>query len=415
MKRITTAFAIFCFLFAVFSSCGGGADPSPESKGEFTSITGAEDRTVEARNIDPLTVHFTSTAFWTATAPGWINLSEDFGIAGTYTVVLKIDANVDYAPRTGTVRFSCGEDVRSFTIQQKGVDPDPMGDIKTFSFRLMSFNILQSKDEPEGHTWADYRAAPCKTMFQETNPDIICLQECRRTQLNFMKDNFPQYNYYQYAKDGVKKDGYENVEKCDDDSIFKNGGHRNVIALRKDRFTMLDWGRFWFSDTPDISSYSGQLFEDGGTPKLTLWLKIRERETGIVFYVWTTHFFANGVIGRKQCAIMSAERMKAECADNIPVFFCGDLNLAYEHDSLKPLREWMHHAANNAANADKHPTFTGFRKDPNTWTTIDHIFYRNASASTFKVVNTPLENGTSVCSDHFPIYADFTVAQASAH
>ena len=35
--------------------------------------------------------------------------------------------------------------------------------------------------------------------------------------------------------------------------------------------------------------------------------------------------------------------------------------------------------------------------------------YKGAWSKTYKVVNTPIENGTSVCSDHFPIYADFTV------
>ena len=409
MKRIITAFATACFLLAGLSSCDRGGGSTPTVKGEFTTISGAEDRTVAAQNVDPITVQFTSTAFWRATAPSWIHLSQDFGTAGTYEVKVTVDANGDTAPRTGAVQFSCGEDVRSFNIQQNGLDPEPQETTKSFSFRLMSFNILQSTDEPEGHTWAEYREKPCKAMFQETDPDIICLQECRRTQLNFMKNNFSQYNYFQYAKDGVKKDGYENVEKCDDDAIFKNGGHRDVIALRKDRFTMLDWGRYWFSETPDVSSYSGALFEDGGTPKLTLWLKVREIQTGIIFYVWTTHFFPNGVNGRKQCGIMSVERMQAECDESTPVFFCGDLNLAYEHDSLKPLRDWMQHAAKNATTADNYPTYTGFRTNSGTWTYIDHIFYRNASASVYKVVNTPLENGTSVCSDHFPIYADFTV------
>ena len=409
LKTIMTAFAAACLLVGGVCSCGSSPDPVPAVKAEFTSISGAADKSVEAQGVAPFHIQFTSSAFWRGSAPSWIHLSKDYGIAGTYDVTVTVDANPESAPRTGTVSFTCGEDIRSFDITQKAPAADPSGGTKSFSFRLMSFNILQSKDEAEGHTWAEFREKPCKDMFQQTDPDIICLQECRRTQLNFMKDNFKQYSYFQYAKDGEKKAGYESVEKCDDDAIFQNGGHRDVIALRTNRFTMLDWGRYWFSDTPDVSSYSGPLFEDGGTPKLTLWLKVRERETGIVFYVWTTHFFPSGVNGRKQCGIMSVERMKAECADNAPVFFCGDLNLAYEHESLEPLKTYMQHAGKTAPTADKFPTYTGFRTDQNTWTYIDHIFYRNASASTYKVVNTPIENGTSVCSDHFPIYADFTV------
>ena len=405
------ALAAIGVLLACVCSCGNGKDPVPTVKPEFSSIRGIEDRTIPQTGGQSILIEFTATAFWKVTAPDWISPSLDFGVAGTYNVALDIDSsNVGSTERTGTVQFICGEDIRSFTVTQLAKEPEKPGE-KTFSFRLMSFNILQSKDEGEGHTWAEYRETPCREMFTATNPDIICLQECRRTQLNFMKDRFPQYSYFQYAKDGVKKAGYENVEKCDDDNIFQNGGHRDVIALRTDKFSMLDWGRFWFSETPDVSSYAGDLFVDGGTPKLTLWLKVRERATGIVFYVWTTHFFPSGVTGRLQCGIMSAQRMKAECPDDAPVFFCGDLNVTYEHDALKPIREYMQSAGKTAATTNYQATYTGFRTDPNTWTYIDHIFYRNAAAVTYKVVQEPLANGTSVCSDHFPIYADFTVTQ----
>ena len=409
MRRFMTAAAAVLFLIpCAFSGCKA-PEKAPSVKTEFTEITGIADRTVAYQGVEPILVHFTSTAFWTVSTPEWILRSHDFGIAGTYDVKLSVNSNPGVEDRTGTVTFTCGSDVRSFTVLQKAQTPESGEETKTFSFRLMTFNILQSTDEAEGHQWAQYREAPCKAMFQATDPDIICLQECRRTQLNFMKNNFPQYSYFQYAKDGVKKSGYENVEKCDDDAIFQNGGHRDVIALRTNRFQMLDWGRYWFSATPEVSSYAGDLFIDGGTPKISLWLKVRERESGIIFFVWDTHFFPSGTTGRKQCSLMSVERMQAQCADSDPVFFCGDLNLAYDHESLKPLRDYMQHAGKTAATTESKPTYTGFRTDRNTWTYIDHIFYRNASAKLYKVVDEPIENGTSVCSDHFPVYTDFQV------
>lgn len=279
----------------------------------------------------------------------------------------------------------------------------------SFDLRLMSFNILQSKDEAEGHAWAEYRAEPCRKMFQEAAPDIICLQECRRTQLNFMKDNFKEYSYFSYAKDGVKKAGREQEESCEDDALFKNGGQRNVIALRTDRFSLVSWGRYWFSDTPDVSSYEGDLFKDGGTPKLTLWLKVKEKKTGLQFYVWDTHFFPHGDLGRKQCGLMSVKRMKDICGETATVFFCGDLNRDLNHADLEPLRGWMKHARTVAPKTDDSPTYTGFRTDRNTWTWIDHIFFRNAEVSLYKVISEPVSSGTSVVSDHFPTYADFTV------
>ena len=285
--------------------------------------------------------------------------------------------------------------------------PEPQYD--TVKLRVMQFNILQSKDEAEGHTWSQYRATPCKEMFKATDPDIICLQECRRTQLDFMKNNFSGYDYFLYAKDGVKKAGYENMMSCTDDSIFKNGGHRDVIAVRKGRYELLSWGKYWFSDTPDVSSYAGK-YEGGGTPKLSLWVKLKDKEKDYILFIWCTHFFPHGDIPtRKLCSTMSVERMKQLVGEEDVVFFCGDLNLSYESEALAPLNEYMKNARIEAETTDQHPTYTGFRTDASTWTLIDHIYYRNAKPLTYKVVSEPIENGTSVLSDHFPLYTDFQI------
>ena len=288
-------------------------------------------------------------------------------------------------------------------------EPDPEPKADTLQLRVMSFNILQSKDEAAGHTWTTYRAEPCKQMFKATDPDIICLQECRRTQFQFMTANFPDYDYFLYAKDGIKKAGYESIEKCTDDVIFKNGGHRDVIAVRAGNYELLDWGRYWFSETPDVSSYAG-IYEGGGTPKLSLWIKLKDKNRDFVFFVWCTHFFPHGDIPtRTLCSTMSIERMKQQVQENDVVFFCGDLNLAYESEALAPMNEWMKNARIEAASSDNHPTYTGFRTDASTWTLIDHIYYRNATPLAYRVVSEPISGGTSVCSDHFPIYSDFQV------
>jgi adenine phosphoribosyltransferase len=41
----------------------------------------------------------------------------------------------------------------------------------------------------------------------------------------------------------------------------------------------------------------------------------------------------------------------------------------------------------------------------------DHIFFRNAVAVAYDVVSEPVSGGTSVVSDHFPVYADFEVSE----
>ncbi len=293
---------------------------------------------------------------------------------------------------------------------KSGEEEIPEGAVKV-SFRLMSFNILSIDGDIEGHEWETVRKPACGAMLEDTQPDILCLQECRREQLDYIKGVLPEHMFFMYAKDGVKVTGSESVEECNDDALFRNSGQRNVIAVRASRFERLDWGRYWFSDTPDVSSYVGERFVMGGTPKLTLWLKLRDKESGKTFFVWDTHFFPNPESddARLACAQMSVERMKAQCSDDDPVFFCGDLNLKYDNVALSPLKGWMKGARTNAKKTDGSPTYTGFRTNAASWVAIDHIFYRNASAARYKVVNTPMADGTSVCSDHFPVYTDFNI------
>lgn len=279
----------------------------------------------------------------------------------------------------------------------------------TLSFRLMQFNILQGgkadgTTDQAGHEWSSVRKAPCIAVIKEANPDIMCLQECRREQLNDLRQNLSLYTWFMYAKDGEIATGYSEGDATNDAS-FKNSGHRDVIAVNYRKFKLLDWGRYWFSTTPDKSTYSW----DAGTPKLTLWVKLESKEYGNTFYVWCTHFFPSGDEGKKQCGIMSANRMKEICGDNATVFFCGDLNLVQSNAALAPLNTWMKNARSAAPDTDKSPTYTGFRTNSTTWTQIDHIYFRNAEALKYKVITEPQSGGTSVVSDHFPTYADFRI------
>ena len=175
MKRILAAFAAIGLLLTCACSGETGQTDPPAGTG-FSSISGLGDRTVAASGVDPILIHFTATGFWkVSTTVSWIRADHDYAVAGTYDVKLTVDSNAG-SERSGSVSFTCGPDVRTFTVTQKAPEADHPGEAGSFSFRLMSFNILQSTDEPEGHAWATYREAPCRAMFQATDPDIICLQ-----------------------------------------------------------------------------------------------------------------------------------------------------------------------------------------------------------------------------------------------
>ncbi|MBO4671109.1 MAG: Ig-like domain-containing protein [Bacteroidales bacterium] len=288
---------------------------------------------------------------------------------------------------------------------------------KKFSFRLMTFNILQGgksdgTTDKEGHEWNTVRKTPCLNMFKDTDPDIIMLQECRREQLKNLKSSMTGYTFYSYAKDGVLASGYT-AGDATNDSSFKNGGQRNVILLRTSLFETLEWGRFWLSDTPDTPSNG---FGTTGQ-KITLWLKVRHKGSGAAFYLFNTHFIpqsygnaVNPVVDViPPCASVNVAQMKKILGNtNAPVFFAGDLNCSNSSDKMAAVNSYLRHAGMDAPDTDKSMTFNGFRDDATSWTLMDHIYYDNASPKVYKVVNSD-GYGTKFISDHFPVYCDFEI------
>ena len=163
---------------------------------------------------------------------------------------------------------------------------------ESVGIRVMSFNILQSKGESEGHEWKN-RKDGVMAMFKDVLPDVACIQEARKKQCDDLQEAFPEYSQLRCAKDGVLKEGMEESLTGDN---YKNGGQRNLIMYRTDRFDLLDCGRYWFSKTPEKSS----LGWDGPTPKVTLWAKLLDKKAKKEIFVFCTHFFPAGETGRKQ-------------------------------------------------------------------------------------------------------------------
>ena len=279
--------------------------------------------------------------------------------------------------------------------------PEP---VKT-TLRIMQFNILQSTSETAGHEWTAVRKAPSIKMLQETAPDILCLEEARRLQCDDLKSALPEYTQIRFAKDGVLKDGLQESFTTDN---FKNGGQRNVVMFKTDRFEYLDAGRFWFS--VDGTASGNRFDDDATTQKLTLFVHLKDKVSGKDFRVYCTHFFAkcNKEETRANCVRMSLESMQKEAKENETVLFCGDLNLDYKNaearNTLKPLLDYAGSAALLAKESSGAETTT-YNKFGTSTKVLDYILLRNASAPVYKVVDED-KYGTRYVSDHYPLYAD---------
>lgn len=262
------------------------------------------------------------------------------------------------------------------------------------SIRVMTFNVLQGKGEPQGREWKTTRRTAAVKMIKEINPDIIGTQEARKSQCKDLQLDLAQYGQVKFPKD----------------SIEKNGGQRTMILYRKERFKMVEWGKYWFSE--DLTARGNRFNDPKTTQKLSVWVKLYDKNTKKDIYVFDAHFFAkvSKIENRQVCAQITRDQILKIVPKGATVFFMGDLNTNYEtsYDCLDPLKQIMENAALAARKSDgpQKPTYNRFGKGKPS--TLDYIFFRGAKADTYRVIH-DTKYGTDYISDHWPVYADFTL------
>lgn len=397
MKKLTS---ILWSLLTVITLAACGKDPKPdtEGKGIFNVQEGKVDMSFVYRE-DVCELKFTTDSDWKFNCSAdWISSSKLSGTKGTVIISFKAKENESTTARDATGAIRCGSVDHQLTFHQDG---RPEGE-KRYTLRVMQFNILQSTSETAGHEWTAVRKAPCFAMLKDTQPDIICYQEARKTQCNDLATAFgTNYESILFPKDSTET----------------NGGQRNLIMFRKDAFTHTNvdgfahgyWDKFWFSTT---GGASGDRFGDTKTTqKMELFTRLVHKESGKVIWVFNAHFFASCdyAESRSKCVEMTIAAIKKYVKEDEIVFFTGDLNINYNDASMRPLLDpllnYMNSAALKAKTSDGQTTETYNKFTVNYNKVLDYIFYRNAIPLTYKVVNSD-QYGTTYVSDHFPIYSD---------
>jgi len=177
--------------------------------------------------------------------------------------------------------------------------------------RVVTFNIrydagFGSWSAPNG--WL-YTCGPRRDRVVNTirasAPDIFGVQEALLNQVNDLKAAFPGYAFY-----GVgRNDG-------------RNLGEFSGIFFRADRFTSLDAGTFWLSETPEVP---GTVFPCSGSIRIASWTVLEDAAAGARFFVLNTHWDNACQESRERSALLVRQKI-AERAGQDPVIVMGDLN-----------------------------------------------------------------------------------------
>lgn len=239
---------------------------------------------------------------------------------------------------------------------------------------IMSYNIRHTgeKSDTGVKAWENRRFASIN-MINSEQPDVVCMQEVKPEQKEYFVENLPNYS----AIDSEKKNS-------------------KFIIYRNDRFTCLDFGNFWLSETPDIMSkgWGSVSF------RATLWVKLKDIKTSKVFYVFNTHLDVKSVEARDKGAQMTIDRMKKIAGKNGVQFLCGDMNTNF-YKVKDIFMTWLSSAREITPDTDNKGTYNGFGKYKKN-RVIDHIYFKNATPVKFETLDGK-EYGTPYISDHYPI------------
>mgnify|MGYP006148182475 FL=1 len=246
-----------------------------------------------------------------------------------------------------------------------------------------TYNVRLETTSDVGNLWKD-RHPYVASLIQFHDFDILGTQEAFKPQLDDLLRLLPAYSYYGLGRD----DG-------------ESAGEHSAILYKTDKFTLLDKGDFWLSETPEKPSLG---WDATCCKRICSWVYLRLNKTKQTFYVFNAHYDHQGVEARKQSSLLILEKIK-QIAANKPVVFMGDLNGNHESEpyqiiaNSEILKDTYQQVKAPYLNTN---TFNSFGKNLIGKAVIDHVFTNNKFTASKWGALTDNYQG-KYPSDHLPV------------
>jgi len=250
--------------------------------------------------------------------------------------------------------------------------PAPREELTIVSYNIRYYN--DNCDHGKRHWYV--RAPYVLRMIEKLQPDVLCLQEVHPPQYAYLKKHLAGYD----SVIGYREERGVHSEAC---PIFYNAA----------RFTLLDSGTFWLSDTPDVQSK----FEDSWHYRIASFAKLRDAD-GTVFTVFNTHpDYRIEDVRIRQLRVLADRIEKTEGK----VIVTGDMNAVKGEKALEPFEAMLKDSKDFRGDVFG-ATFNGFGEKPEEW--IDFIYLPKDCTLVDTGIDKTLYDGVYP-SDHYPIYA----------
>ena len=265
------------------------------------------------------------------------------------------------------------------------------------AINVLSYNIRYAASGDGADRW-QFRADAVSDVIRSV--DIAGLQEVTHRQVDDLAARLDGFRWY-----GVgREDG-------------KQAGESVPIFYRQSRFEKLDEGTFWLSETPSAVGSRGW---DAALPRITSWVKLRDKQSEKELMVASTHFDHLGQQARLESAKLLRQWMLEQPAD-LPVIVLGDFNtrpdsapyavLVGDQPATAPIRDAR--SISDTQPAGPQSTWNGFDKIV-PGQIIDHAFIRGSIDVKRFAVENPKTSEGRFTSDHLPVRVVITLGDDAA-
>jgi len=187
---------------------------------------------------------------------------------------------------------------------------------KECNLNVASFNLRMDTEEDGEDAWS-YRKEMVKGLIRFHDFDIVGTQEGFASMLRDIAE-LDEYGYIGVGRD----DGIE-------------GGEHSAIFYKKDRFTLLDKGDYWLSETPDEPSFGWDALSH---KRICSWGKFLDNISGKEFYFFSVHYDHQGVEARRESSKLMISRIQS-ITNGATFFSVGDFNSVPEAEPIQLIYE----------------------------------------------------------------------------
>lgn len=277
---------------------------------------------------------------------------------------------------------------------------------ETTTLRTMSFNVRYAGtadgllgtngwynilDPPAG------RRFKAQQVIEDFAPDILGTQELLYFQLADLAGE----------TDGVGLTAYDYYGVGRNDGA--SDGEFAAIFYRADRFTRLDQGTFWLSNTPEMV---GSQYPGAGDVRIASWVVLDDHASGQQLFVLNTHL-DNASSAARNYAAGLIDSMLPSLAGDLPILLTGDMNAT---ETSTPLQTLL--AAGDPqlldAYREVHPVPSGNERTFHDFaggtsgSRIDFVLHTaELTPYAADIIHTTYDG--KYPSDHYPVTAEFTL------